>query len=398
MSFPPLRLKKDQERRLLAGHLWVYSNEVDTDATPLKDLKPGQQVEIWGGRDRWLGLGYVNPHSLICARLITRQRGVRLDEALFRERIAAALAMREQFYPDPWFRLVFGEADGLSGLVVDRYGEVLVLQFATMGMERLREPILAALDALLQPTAVLLRNDIQMREMEGLPQQIETVHGEVPDWVDLHENGLKFLVSPYHGQKTGWFYDQAENRTRLRRYLDGKRVLDVFSYLGGWGVSAAMWGAREVVCIDKSEVAINGAQENAARNGCMDRMRFLRGDAFELLKQLHEDGERFDVVILDPPAFIKRRKDLESGTEAYSRLNQLGLRLLPIGGILATSSCSSLLTQEALLRAVQKGARRNGQALQWLESGQQRLDHPIHPAIAETAYLKTLYLRVVADF
>jgi len=397
MNPVPLRLKKDQERRLLAGHLWIYSNEVDTDATPLKDLEPGQPVEVWGGRDRWLGLGYANPHSLICARLVTRRRGVRLDESLIRARIATALALRERLYPGPCYRLVFGEADGLPGLVVDRYGEVLVLQLTTAGMDRLREPILAALDALLRPAAVLLRNDTPVRELEGLPQAVEVVRGEVPGQVEIRENGARFLVSPRDGQKTGWFYDQTDNRARLRRYVAGKRVLDVCSYLGGWGVSAALWGAREVVCLDASEAALAGVEENARLNGCEARVATLKGDAFEQLKQLGEAGEQFDLVVLDPPAFIKRRKDLEQGIEAYGRLNRLGLQLLPPGGILATSSCSFLLARESFLLAVQRGARRNGQTLQWLESGQQGADHPVHPAIAETAYLKTIYLRALPD-
>jgi 23S rRNA (cytosine1962-C5)-methyltransferase len=393
----PLRLKKDQERRLLAGHLWVYSNEVDTDATPLKELEPGQPVELWGGRDRWLGLGYVNPHSLICVRLLTRRRGVQLDEALLRERIGNALALRERLYGAPYYRLVFGEADGLPGLIVDRYGDLLVLQITTAGMERLREQLLTALDALLHPTAVLLRNDTQVRDLEGLPQTVEVVRGEVPERVGIHENGLHFQISPRYGQKTGWFYDQTDNRARLHRYLDGARVLDACSYLGGWGISAAAWGARQALCLDASETALEGVGVNARLNGCESRVATLRGDVFEQLRGLVDAGERFDLVVLDPPAFVKRRKDLELGIEAYQRLNRLGLQLLPPGGVLVTSSCSFHLERDAFLRAVQKAARRNGQLLQWLESGQQSADHPLHPAIAETAYLKTLYLRALPD-
>jgi 23S rRNA (cytosine1962-C5)-methyltransferase len=397
MSPAPLLLKKDQERRLLAGHLWVYSNEVDTDATPLKDLEPGQPVELWGGRDRWLGLGYVNPHSLICVRLLTRRRGVRLDEALIRERIATALALRQRLYAAPYHRLVFAEADGLPGLIVDRYGDLLTLQITTAGMERLREQVLAALHALLRPATVLLRNDTPVRALEGLPQTIEVVHGEVPERLEIRENGLRFEVSPGDGQKTGWFYDQTDNRARLRRYLDGARVLDACSYLGGWGVSAAAWGARQVLCLDTSEAALEGVAVNARLNDCGSRVATLQGDAFEQLRALVEAGECFDLVVLDPPAFVKRRKDFELGVEAYQRLNRLALQLLPPGGVLATSSCSSHLERDVFLRAVQKGARRNGQLLQWLESGQQAVDHPIHPAIAETAYLKTLYFRTLPD-
>lgn len=394
----PLQLKKDQERRLLAGHLWIYSNEIDTNATPIKNLEPGQIVEIWGSHKRWLGMGYANPHSLICARILTRQHGVKFDQEFIQARIAQALFLRQHFYSDPYYRLIFGEADGLPGLVVDRYGDLLVTQFTTAGMERLQELVITALDTLIQPHSILLRNDIAIRELEGLPQQVSVLHSEIADWVEIQENGLKFLAAPKHGQKTGWFYDQAENRLRLQRYVKNKRVLDVFSYLGGWGVSAAAWGANAVLCLDSSDMALAGVLENAKLNHCQDRVRIQKGDAFELLKQLNAAGEKFDVVILDPPAFIKRRKDLASGLTAYHQLNRLGLRLLSPNGILISSSCSSLLTQEALLHTVQKAARSNSQGLQLLELGQQRLDHPIHPAIVETAYLKTMYFRVINDF
>lgn len=396
-SLAQLHLKKDQERRLLAGHLWIYSNEVDTNLTPLKNLHPGQVVEIWGGRNRWLGLGYANPNSLICARLITKQRGVKLNQELLHHRIARALELRTRFYPNPWYRLVFSEADNLPGLIADRYGEVLVVQFSTAGMEQWQEWVIVAFNSLLHPQAILLRNDISVRELEGLSQHITPIQGIIPTQIELEENGLKFLVSPQHGQKTGWFYDQRENRARLRRYVAGKRILDVFSYLGGWGISAAVWGAHEVLCIDSSDLAITGISENAKLNNCQAHIHPHKGDAFEVLKQLHENNERFDVVILDPPAFIKRRKDLEAGIEAYIRLNQLGLKLIPANGILISSSCSTLMTSELLLHTVQKAAHRNGQGLQLLEIGQQGLDHPIHPAIVETAYLKSLYFRVMMN-
>jgi 23S rRNA (cytosine1962-C5)-methyltransferase len=393
-----LRLKKNQERRLLAGHLWVYSNEVDIHATPLKELEPGQPVELLSSSGRWLGLGYANPHSLICARLVSRRRGVTLDGGLIRERLRIALALREGIYPKPFYRLVFGETDGLPGLVVDRYGELLVLQITTAGMERLRDEIAGALEELLQPDTMLLRNDTRVRALEGLPVAVETLKGTVPDQVQIEENGVRFQLSPAGGQKTGWFYDQADNRARLRRYVPGTRMLDVCCYLGGWGVSAALWGASEALCLDTSGSALEGVAENARLNGCEARVDTLKGDAFELLKQLGERGECFDLIALDPPAFIKRRKDLDQGVEAYGRLNRLALQLLEPGGILATSSCSFHLQREQFLRTVQKAARRNGQSLQLLESGQQSADHPVYPAIAETAYLKTFFLRALPGF
>jgi 23S rRNA (cytosine1962-C5)-methyltransferase len=281
---------------------------------------------------------------------------------------------------------------------VDRYGDVLALQITTAGMDRLRDEIVAGLEELLAPRGIVLRNDTPMRGLEGLPQEVAVLAGEVPEKVEIEENGVRFLVSPREGQKTGWFYDQADNRARLRRYLRGGRVLDVCSYLGGWGVQAADWGAEEVLCLDSSQAALDGVVENARLNGCAERVHTLQGDAFDMLKDLVAGEARFDMVLLDPPAFIKRRKDLDRGVEAYRRLNRLGLQLLEPGGMLVTSSCSFHLPRELFLRTVQKAAGRSSHCLQLLESGQQAADHPVHPAIAETAYLKTLFLRAVGGF
>lgn len=398
MRYAPLRLNKDQERRLQAGHLWVYSNEVDTQSTPLKDLTPGQPVEILSSRNRWMGYGYVNPNSLICARLVSRQRDVPLDGNLLRARLRTALALRERLYPGPYYRLVFGEADGLPGLVVDRYGDVLALQITTAGMDRLRAEILEALDWLLHPKGMVLRNDTPVRVLEGLPEEVAVLSGSVSDRLEIQENGVRFLVSPQTGQKTGWYYDQADNRARLRRYIGGGRVLDLCCYLGGWGIAAALWGAREVLCLDASEAALEGVLDNAGLNGCQDRVRVQAGDVFEQLREWVSQEERFDLVLLDPPAFIKRRKDLDRGLEAYQRLNRLALQLLGPGGMLITSSCSFHLPRLMFLHTAQKAAGQNNQSLQLLELGQQGADHPVHPAIDETAYLKTLFLRVMDGF
>lgn len=395
MTIAVLRLLKDQERRLLAGHCWIYSNEVDTRATPLKGLEPGQTVAVVGHSDRWLGYAHVNPHSLICARLISRDRARPPGSALWAERLRTALALRTRLYQRPFYRLVFGETDGLPGLIVDRYGDLLAVQLTTAGMERERAAILTALEQLLRPTTIVLRNDVAVRELEGLPQAVETVLGTAPETLELIESGAHFLVSPLTGQKTGWFYDQAENRTRLSRFGIGGRVLDVCSYIGAWGVSAAVRGAERVTCVDSSEPALERLMENAARNGVAGRIRPLAGDAFEVLRGLRDGEERFDLVILDPPAFIKRRKDAREGAQAYQRFNRLGLEVLEPGGLLVTSSCSFHMDREAFLGAVQQAARRAGRTLQLLETGQQGPDHPVHPAIAETAYLKTFFLRAL---
>lgn len=397
-SLASLRLNKDQDRRLLAGHCWIYSNEVDTQATPLKGLEPGQAVQILSHGGHPLGHGYVNPHSLICARLVTHDPRRPLGPALWEQRIRQALALREQLYDQPYYRLVFGESDGLPGLVVDRYGDLLVVQITTAGMERARGEILATLEEVVGPTSILMRNDSSVRELEGLPLVNEVVLGAPPADIELPEQGNRFLVSPLTGQKTGWFYDQSENRDRLARFGQPRRALDVCSYIGAWGLRAARLGAEEVVCVDSSATALERLGENAERNGLLDRVTGVQGDAFEVLRLLKEQGERFDLVMLDPPAFIKRRKDEREGLQAYQRLNRLGLEVLEPGGLLVTSSCSFHLSRDELLRTIQQGARRANMGLQLLGFGGQGPDHPIHPAIPETAYLKTCFLRATPGF
>lgn len=390
-----LRLAKNRDRRLRAGHLWVYSNEIDNTATPLKDFVPGQLVEIENAQGRWMGLGYINPNSLICARIVTRARGVAVDAGLLIHRIKVALALRERLYPRPYYRLLYGEADGVPGLVVDRYGEVLVAQITTAGMEALREPLLAALLKVLKPVAILLRNDSASREREGLERYVELAHGKLPEQVSIEEGDCRFEVPLAEGQKTGWFFDQAANRDQFLRYVRGKRVLDVCSYVGAWSVRAAHAGARAVTAVDVSEPALERLRDNARDNDVDERIDVLKEDAFHALRELRAVREKFDVVVLDPPAFIKRRKDQKEGLLAYRRLNESALGVLERDGILVTASCSFHLDGDQLLRTVQQGARHSDRSLQLLQQGYQSPDHPIHPAIPETAYLKAFFLRVL---
>ena len=390
----PLRLKKNEERRLRAGHLWVYSNEVDNRATPLKQFEAGQQVVLQAHNGKPLGVAYVNPNSLICARLVSRDPAYPLDRSLLVHRLKVALSLRERLFGIPYYRLVYGEADQLPGLVIDRYGEVCVVQCTTAGMEAVREDILEALQKVLRPAGVLLRADSPVRSLEGLESYRE-VRGQVPELVEVEEHGLSFSVSLTQGQKTGWFYDQRMNRARLRDYVHGLRVLDVFSYVGAWGLQAAAAGAAEVLCVDASPAALERLHANAAANGLGERVASLQGDAFEALSQLRLEREKFDLVVLDPPAFIKRRKDLRSGEQAYHRLNQLGMQLLGRDGILVSASCSHHMDETNFRKILLQTSRHLDRSLQLLERGQQAPDHPVHPAIPETAYLKALFCRVL---
>ncbi len=395
-KLPTLKLGKDQERRLLAGHAWIYSNEVDTKETPLKAFSAGEQVAVVSQRGKWVGNAYINPHALICARVVSTDISKVLDEKLLTERISQALQLRQRLYGNNFYRLVYGESDFLPGLVIDRYGDYLVVQITTAGMDAVRSQLVSVLEKLLSPRGILLRNDTPMRAMEGLDSSVTVVSGEIPPLVQLSEGESSFEVSLLEGQKTGWFFDQAANRNDMQRYIrEGDSVLDICSYVGAWGIRAARAGAKEVICVDSSNAALEQVKRNAALNGVEDRITTMKNDAFERLKKFTKRQRLFDVVILDPPAFIKRKKDLKEGMQAYRRLNAMGLEVLKPGGILITSSCSFHMTQSQLLNVVRQGAVRERSRLQLLQYGQQGADHPVHPAIPETAYLKTLFLHKV---
>ena len=388
-----LRLKRGEERRLLAGHLWVFSNEVDTDRTPLGQFIPGAVAELRSYRDAFLAHAYVNPHALICARILSREAAQPVGPELIARRLTAALALRARLGDARYCRWVFGESDLLPGLVLDRYGDIVVGQIATAGMEALRESIESGVRRVVDPRALIWKNDSAARDLEQLPHELRAGFGELPGEIQVVEGELTFAAPLAAGQKTGWFYDQSANRARLRRYVaGGARVLDVCSYVGAWAITALRQGARRACCVDASPAALEYAAANARRNGTS--IEPLRADAFDALKSLAASGEQFDVVVLDPPAFIKRKKDIPQGQAAYRKLNQLALALLAEGGLLVSCSCSYHLAAEELLEAIQAAARHSGRFVQILELAGQSPDHPLHPAIPETRYLKAFFCRV----
>ena len=390
-DLPALRLKRNEDRRLNAGHLWIFSNEVDTDQTPLPKFEPGELVRVLAHNDRALGLAYVNPKSLISARMLGTWKLP--DTAWLAGRIRGALTLRERLYPKPYYRLVYGESDGLPGLVVDRYGSACVVQIGTAGMERLKPQIQQALERVLGCEALLFKNDGSTREMEGLASYLEVAKGNFDGLGTLFEDDLEFRVPLVEGQKTGWFFDQAANRRALAKYVrKGARVLDVFCYVGAWGVRAAQRQAREVLCVDSSAAALELAVGNAELNGA--KITALRGDAFDVLEDLVKRREKFDIVVVDPPAFAKRKKDLPKALAAYKRLNQLAMQVLGPEGILVSCSCSYHVSPEDLQDAIAKAAKAADKQLQILEMGGQAPDHPVHPAIPETRYLKAYFCRV----
>ena len=397
MSLPSLRLKANADRRLRAGHLWVFSNEVDVAVTPLNAFASGDQAILEAAGGKPLGVVALSPNNLICARLLSRDVKHVLDKSLLVHRINVALSLRERLFDQPCYRLVYGDSDLLPGLVVDRFGDILVVQLASATMEKHKDDVLAALIQVCKPSGILLKNDSAARDAEGLSRYVETAFGLVPEWVALEENGVKFEAPVMQGQKTGWFYDHRMNRARLAPYVKGKRVLDLFSYIGGWGVQAAAFGASDVMCVDASAFALDGVERNAALNGLTDKVACVEGDVFEALKQLKASEERFDVIVADPPAFIKRKKDLKNGEAAYRRLNEQAIRLLNKDGILISASCSMHLPEDDLQNILLTSARHLDRNIQLLERGGQGPDHPVHPAIPETRYIKSMTCRLLPN-
>ena len=394
MTIRTLRLRSKADRRLRFGHLWIYSNEVDVKSTPLKSFDIGEVVQVVNDKGKSLGTAYVNPNSLICGRLISRDSDYTLDKSLLVHRINVALGLRDYLFDQPYYRLIYGDSDLLPGLVVDRFGDILVVQTATAGMERVKGDIVDALVQVLNPKGILLKNNGSGRQLEELPEYIEVAHGSVPELVSLEENGVSFQAPVMEGQKTGWFYDHRLNRERLHHYVKDKKVLDVFSYVGGWGIQAGAFGAESVTCVDASELALNQVHNNAELNDVQHKVNTIQGDAFEALKGLRDDREKYDVVIVDPPAFIKRRKDIKAGEIAYRRINELAMRLLEKDGFLVAGSCSMHLQRDNMVELLRSGSRHIDRHMQIVEQGHQGPDHPIHPAIPETEYIKALFARV----
>ena len=394
MAHPTLFLKKNEDKRLRKGHLWVFSNEVDTQRSPLHQFKPGDLVKVCASDGHVLGTAYLNPSTLVCARLLSKKPSAKLGSKMFTSRISRALALRERFFNKPYYRLVFGESDGLPGLVIDRFDDVLSVQITTAGMERQKDPLLEVLVELLQPQAIILKNDNSQRQLEGLATETECVYGQLPEQLIIEENNAQFKIDILEGQKTGWFFDHRNSRAQLAQLAKNQTVLYLFSYAGGWGIPAALNQAQQVTCVDASASAIQLAEHNAHLNQVSDRMQFVHSDVFEYLKQARQERMRFDIVILDPPALIKRKKDFKSGYEAYRRLNHLALQVLAKDGILVSASCSFHLSKANLHEVLRSSARHIDRNLSIVATGGQAPDHPIHPAIAETDYLKTYFCAV----
>ncbi len=386
-----LRLIAKADRRVRLGHNWIFSNEIDTSLTPLSAFTPGEIARVVDVGRNPVGLAYVNPNALIAGRLLTRDVRATIDAKWIAQRLRRALDLRDRIYAAPYYRMVYGESDGLPGIVVDRYGDVCVAQLNTAGSVALREAFVTALTEVIAPKGLLLRNAGSTRALEGI-DPLDLALGDVPDRIEVIEGDMRISVPLRAGQKTGYFYDQRDNRMRLRRYVKpGDRVLDVFSYVGAWAVSAFIAGANEVTCVDTSELALEYADDNAQTVG--KEVDGLAGDALDVMRGLHDERRRYDVVVLDPPALIKRRKDAAAGERHYERLHEAAFKLLKEDAFLISASCSHHLPAERLQRVALGAAQTTGRRLQLLERHGHAPDHPVHPAMAETEYLKALFLR-----
>jgi 23S rRNA (cytosine1962-C5)-methyltransferase len=378
-------------RRAEGGHPWIYSNEVRMDAA-VKALSPGELVTLRRTDGSALGVGMFNPHSLLAARLLDRDCGRAIDRRFLARRIQRALRLRERLFETPYYRLVHAEADGLPGLVVDRFAEVLAVQANAAGMARLEPLILEALDALLAPAALVLRNDSPARALEGLPRETRMAKSTIDGPILVHENGAVFGADLLGGQKTGWFFDQRDNRRFVAGLARDARVLDLYCFTGGFAVQAARAGAAAVLGIDSSEPALGLAADAAARNGVGEICGFRRGDAFAETARLAAAGERFDLVIADPPAFAKSRREVGAALRGYRKLTRLAASVTANRGILFLACCSHNVGEAEFAEAVRRGlvdAGRDGRILRAAGAG---ADHPVHPALPETAYLKAMTL------
>jgi 23S rRNA (cytosine1962-C5)-methyltransferase len=388
---PTIHLHKDHERRLLLGHPWVFSNEIAGD---LRQYEPGSLVDVYAHGGTFLGRGYINPRSLIAVRLLTHHRES-IDHAFFQRRLEAAWQRRERLFPGQQsYRLVYSEGDLLPGLIIDRYRDHLVVQMLTLGMELRTDLICDVLEGLCQPQAIVARNDVGVRALEGLPIEKKLLRGSAQAPVEIWEADLRFRVDPWEGQKTGFYLDQRENRCALRPFLTGERVLDAFCYTGGWALHAARAGAVRVLGVDASAPAIEWAREHAHANDVQETCQFTVADVFAYLKEADARRERFDCIVLDPPAFVKSRSKMREGLHGYWEINRRALRLVKPGGYLISCSCSyhvDLETFRGMLARAARAARRTALLVEMRSQGR---DHPVVLPLSESAYLKCAVIAV----
>jgi 23S rRNA (cytosine1962-C5)-methyltransferase len=386
MSRKTIIVPKGQRAKARDGSPWIFSNEIRMDPAA-KALIPGAVVNVRGEDGREFGTGYFNPKSLIAVRLLAEGCDAVIDAGFFAQRLRRALVLRDALYDRPFYRLFHAEGDGVPGLVIDRFDDTVTVQIGTAGMERQIEAVAAALDEVLAPKTVILRNDAPSRTLEGLESYVKTLKGEGRR-IAVEENGARYIADLTEGQKTGWYYDQRDNRAFVARLAKGKTVLDAYSYTGGFGILAAKAGAKEVVCLDSSAPALALAEESARANTVT--IKPVKADVFEELERLKAAGERFDIVLVDPPPFVKSKKDLEPGAKAYRKLARLAADVTAPGGLLMVASCSHNIPPERFSQECAQGLLRAGRRAAMIHQAGAGPDHPVHPLLPESAYLKAI--------
>ncbi len=377
---------------MLSGMPWVYASDI-IESSELTLLPAGSLVSIETHKGQFVGIGYFNARSQIACRVLTLQREA-IDVSFFKKRFQLALAAREKLVDVPYYRLVHSEPDGLPGLLIDRFGGICVAQVGTAGMQALQTLWLAALEEVVSPKAIVLRNDFASRGMEGLAHGVSVIKGEVPPLVEVHENGCIYLADLIKGQKTGWFYDQRDNRRLMAEYSKGKTVVDIYSHSGGFGLLAAKEGATSVTLVDSSALALDLAKQASARNGVESRLRYAQGDAFAVMEQMGKSDEIFDIVLADPPAFVKTKKDMAAGLKGYEKVAKLAVKLVKEGGLLFVASCSHHAQRPQFNKAVQDGVAKAGRKAKILKQTGAAADHPRHARLQQNEYLKGILLQL----
>ncbi|MDD4079857.1 MAG: class I SAM-dependent rRNA methyltransferase [Eubacteriales bacterium] len=383
-------LKPAREARVLSGHPWVFASDIDRAQ---RGVNPGDVVRVQAARGRFLGQAVYNPHSQITLRMLNYDEGV-IDSAFIKQRMREAISYRRQAADINCCRLIYAESDGLPAVIADKFAGVISLQILSLGMVRFEKDIIEALVEELKPRGIWERNDVPVRELEGMRQSAGLLYGSVPDQVEITENGLKLLVDVKRGQKTGYFLDQKENRAALAPFCPGSRVLDICTHTGGFALHAAMYGAGEVTGVDLSEHALAGARENARHSG-FTNTRFVQANAFDYLREQSDAGAQYDLIILDPPAFAKNKPSLPGATKGYKEINLRALKMLKPGGVLVTCSCSQAMLPERFRQVILDSANDAGKTLQQVEWRAQAKDHPMLLASPETHYLKCGIFRVL---
>lgn len=388
-NHPRLRVNQKQAARLKSGAPWVYSNEIIMDRAT-KSLAPGTLVDVASEQGTLFGTATFNPHSLIAARILSPTPSATIDKAFFENRFKAARALRDRVIGTSCYRLVHAEADGCPGLVVDRFDDVLVAQSGTAGMDALEHAWLAALRDLFAPRAIFIKNDAPSRAHEGLSEDTRCAFGASDAMAHVHELGVDHSFAPLAAQKTGWYFDQRDNRAFLVQLTSGQRLLDAFSYTGALALAAARHGATRALMLDASQPALDQAMATARDNGLAAHVEARRCDAMQELETMGAAGDRFDVISCDPPPFVRARKDLEAGARGYRKLARLCAQLVSPGGFLCIASCSHAISAERFQEECAIGIQRTGRQARIIRSSGAGPDHPVHPMLPETAYLKSL--------